>query len=163
VQSFIVEASRNPGALAYTEVSPVFVDGVATLVGPLFDGTGSPYVNQLLGANSEAGKPGAILGFPVMSFARLPESFVAGTYRIGVSCTRFRAGAHYWDTEIEISGTGAARTWKVVGEMPSFSGSGGTQSGTLRLVGIGLTAGGLFVLGALWGGWRRKRKPAGGE
>ena len=161
VQTFIVPADRDPGVLAYTEVSPVFVDASEVPVAPLFDGTGSPFVNQLLGANTEPGQPGRILGFPVMSFARLPESFVAGTYRIGVSCTRFRSASQYWDTEISVSGAGAERTWKVVGKMPEISGAGGKQSGTLRVIGIVLAAAGLFALGMLLGG--RRRRPASSE
>lgn len=156
VQTFIVPADQDPGVLAYNEVSPIVIGQPNALVSPLFDGTGSPFVNQLLGANTEPGQPGHILGFPVMSFARLADSFGAGRYRIGVSCTRFRAGERYWDTTIDIAGSGAARTWKVVGSMPSISGAGGRHTGSLRWIGIALAAVGLFALGVLWGGWRRK-------
>jgi MYXO-CTERM domain-containing protein len=78
-----------------------------------------------------------------------------------VSCTRFRSASQYWDTEISVSGAGAERTWKVVGKMPEISGAGGKQSGTLRVIGIVLAAAGLFALGMLWGG--RRRRPASGE
>lgn len=164
VQTFIVPEDRDPGRLAYSEVSPLFAGEPTALVSPLFDANGSPFVNQLLGANTEPGKPGHILGFPVMSFTRLADSFVAGRYRIGVSCTQFRAGERYWDATIEIAGSGTERTWKLVGSPQSFSGAGGTHSSSLRWIGIALAALGLFALGVLWGGWRRKpRAPRSGD
>ncbi len=96
VQSFIVPATDDPGALTY---GPIWPDGDGRYA--VYQADTRPYSQVLLGQNEVAGQPGRILATPpltmgVFPFGTLPEP----AYRIGMACTLFGETAKYWDTEL---------------------------------------------------------------
>lgn len=98
VQSFVIPAEMDPGALEYGALRPIGENLHA-----LYGADTRPYIQAFLGQNAGPGKPGQILAAPPLSFGVFPAGMLpAGTYRIGVACTYFRDTAKYWDTEIEL-------------------------------------------------------------
>ncbi len=98
VQSFVIPATMDPGALEYRALRPIGENLHA-----LYGADTRPYIQAFLGQNSTPGQPGQILEAPPLSFAVFPAGMLpAGRYRIGVACTYFRDTAKYWDTEIEL-------------------------------------------------------------
>ena len=117
VQSFMVPAGADIGALAYGVIGPEGTDQYA-LFGADF--AASSFANMLTPANAVAGQPGRIEAAEAFSFAVVAgESLPTGSYRIGIACTYFRATDSYWDAEIIVSESVAADPdqfrWRLAG------------------------------------------------
>ncbi len=99
VQSFVIPADLDPGALTYGALRPRG-DNLHALYGA----DTRPFIQVLTGQNSGPGEPGLIVGVPPLSFAVFPAGMLpAGPYRIGIACTWFEKTAMYWDTELVLS------------------------------------------------------------
>ncbi len=106
VQSFMVPADTDIGALKYGVIGPEGTDQHA-LFGADF--AASSFANILTPANAAAGQPGRIEAAEAFSFAVVAgESLPIGSYRVGVACTYFGATDKYWDAEIIVSASVAA-------------------------------------------------------
>lgn len=99
VQSFVVPATLDPGALTYGALRPRGENLHA-----LYGADTRPFIQVLTGQNSGPGESGLIVGVPPLSFAVFPAGMLpAGRYRIGIACTWFEKTASYWDTELILS------------------------------------------------------------
>ncbi|HSL74725.1 MAG TPA: hypothetical protein VK853_09660 [Ilumatobacteraceae bacterium] len=115
IQSFLVPASDDPGALRYGIIR---ADGEGRFA--IYTVQTQPYVHALTGQNPAPGLPGRIPTIPPLSFGVFP----AGTlemqnYRLGIACTLYRETAKFWDTEITLSAAPEVQPgefrWQVVG------------------------------------------------
>ena len=89
VQSYIVPAAVDPATLQFDANGPVPAGVGASLRQPLFDTTGTPYVNALTAPASPAPGPGPIINIPNFDFTLLsPGDIPAGTYNVGIACTQ---------------------------------------------------------------------------
>lgn len=99
VQTFIMPAADDPGALTYESTKPAG-EGRWGLYQP----NTRPYVQGLTEMNQGPGQPGRIGGLPVFTFAIYPpELFEDGEYRIGVACTRYNRTERFWHTTIALA------------------------------------------------------------
>lgn len=154
VQSFVVPASHDPGALVYGSIKPEG-DGRWSL----YEVNTRPLVHALTEMNDGAGQPGRIGGFPPLSFAVFPPGELPeGRYRIGIACTRARRTERYWDTELVLTEVAEDEPgqlhWRAAGAaaVPS-SGDGWSGTTVLVLAAVGAgTAAATFLL-------RRSRTP----
>jgi hypothetical protein len=91
VQSFMVPASADLDAMTFDAHGPVAVAGQFRQ--PLFDTTGSPYVDQLTDIAVPPDVTGGISGVPSFDFGVFaPGDVPAGEYSIGLACTLGPAG-----------------------------------------------------------------------
>ncbi|CAB4701300.1 MAG: hypothetical protein F2934_10325 [Actinobacteria bacterium] len=114
VQSFVVPSTDDPGSLRYMVTGPEGPENDARVA--LYTSEGRPYMNQLLGANSEPGQPAQIIELPSFSFKRLPINYLpSGEYRMGVACTDGKGvTAQYWDTLISIESSPTTMQWRTL-------------------------------------------------
>jgi hypothetical protein len=122
IQSFIVPAGDDPGALQYESVKPVG-DGRWAL----YNQWGSRWVQKMTSPNSGTGSPGLIDESPVLTLAYFkPDQLPAGTYRVGLACTFENATTRYWDARIEFTPGDAATpgSWIVLDQSPYSAPSG---------------------------------------
>ncbi len=129
VNSFIVPATDDPGALRYGVIWPEG-DGRYALYGA----DTRPYSLVLTGQNATAGLPGRIVAPPPFTLGVFPAgTLTADRYRIGLACTYFRETAIYWDTELVMSDDpdiqpGELR-WRLA-DAPDTAGAGSDSGGT---------------------------------
>jgi hypothetical protein len=155
VQSFLVPDSIDPGTLAYDATKPRG-DGLYALYGS----DTKPYVQRATAANTVAGKPGAVVDLPPMSFNVFTPGLVKpGTYRIGIACTLApeRKTAVYWDTQIVITSSSsdhpAGFIWRLASAPASLSKvESGSNAGVIAVVAFAVAA----LLGLFF--WRRSRR-----
>ena len=127
VQTYVVPASVNPSTLTFDATGPVPNGVGATFRQPLYDTTGSPYVDQQTAAADVAGGPGPIINIPNFSYAVFaPGDIPAGSYNIGVACTLGPASAtqmkEFWNVQktfTTAAGGGPAQVNWFVGAQPS--------------------------------------------
>lgn len=126
VQSYVVPASVNPSTLTFDATGPVPNGTGGSFRQPLYDSTGSPYVDQQTAAADVAGGPGPIINIPNFSYAVFaPGDIPAGSYNIGVACTLGPASAtqmkEYWNVQKTFTapGGGPAQVNWFVGAAPS--------------------------------------------
>ena len=97
-QGFLVAAAVDPGALVFgAGPQPVGTNFVASLQGT--DG-------QFLRNRFPAAEPvGLITGVPTINFVPfpVPGTLPAGTYKIGIACTRTQETLSYWATTITVT------------------------------------------------------------
>lgn len=154
VQSFLIPASDDPGALEYGVIR---ADGDGRFA--VYTVDTRPYMHFLTEQNGAPGLPGRVDQSPRLTFAVFPAGTLpAGNYRLGVACTYFRETARYWDTEIVIEDAADVHPgqfrWRLA-EPPSAPSEVDSDSSVVTpalLVTIGLAA-----AGALWFGSRRRR------
>jgi hypothetical protein len=154
VQTFIVPATDDPGALAYGVIGPTGTHQYA-----VYDKFTAPVTDVLTVANAGAGLTARIDMLPPMSFAVFPPGELPdGRYRIGVACTFFGKTANFWDTEIVISASASDQPAHFVWSVPSVpdtsSASSHGSSGWL-IAGVGLLAA-LSLGGLAW--YRNSRR-----
>jgi hypothetical protein len=133
VQSFIVPAADDPGALTFESQKPSG-DGRWAL----YDVNTTPFSQVLTDVSDGPGQPGRVPALPQLSFAVFdPGTFPAGPYRIGVACTLWSETIRYWDAVIEVSDDPADEPaqirWVAVGQSAPSDGDG---SATAALVGV---------------------------
>lgn len=149
VQSFLVPATDDPGALHYGEIAPEG-DGLWAL----YSLDTHAFVHILTLANSQPGLPGRIETLPAFSFVLFPPGTLPdGHYRLGIACTLFRATAKYWDTELILTTSPDDQpgqlVWRVAGaNADAPRSSAGSSDGRWAVVGVGVlgVAALIFVL-----------------
>lgn len=99
VQSFMIPAGDDPGALEFENLKPAGNGRYA-----LYSATTSPYRQALTAPNDEPGKPGLITELPTFSFAALEGSPVeGGSYTIGIACSLDNQATRYWSTAMVVT------------------------------------------------------------
>jgi hypothetical protein len=123
VQSYMVPASVDPATLTFGSVGPLPTATGQAFREPLFAATSDPVVNQQTAAATKPPGPGPIVNIPAMNFAVYkPGDVPAGTYDLGIACTRGAPSPAqldtYWNARLEVkAGLGAAGDaplWTVV-------------------------------------------------
>jgi hypothetical protein len=155
IQSFMVPDKVDPGTLSFDNTQP-HGDGMF----PLYSSDTKPYTQQATAANSTAGKPGAVVNVPPMSFKVFTPGLVApGTYRIGLACTLApaRTTAVYWDTQIVIAAASSDRpagfVWRLASAPATLTKvDSGSNTGVIAVVVLAVAA----LLGFFF--WRRSRR-----
>jgi len=89
VQSYMVPSSVDPGTLQYGSAGPQPTATGSNFKEPLYDTTGTAYVNQQTANATNSGGPGPIINIPTFNFEVFtnPPQIPAGTYNVGISCT----------------------------------------------------------------------------
>lgn len=119
VQSYMVPESVDPATLAFGSVGPVPTGAGAAFRQPLFDTTTAPVVNHQTAAATKPPGPGPIVNIPAADFMVFRAGDIpAGTYNVGIACTRGPVGPKqldtFWNTTLVIAegaGAGAAVRW----------------------------------------------------
>lgn len=143
VQSYMVPASIDPATLQFGSVGPVPVGTGVHFRQPLFDSHTNPYANAQTAAAVHAGDPGPIINIPAFTFSVFKTGDVpAGTYNIGIACTKGQASATqldtFWGARMTLApagGGGGSLTWSVPGARSpagasSLAASTGNGNGT---------------------------------
>lgn len=112
VQSFIVPAADDPGALRYRSIGPVGPGRYA-----LYDVFTNPYVQAQTAQADAPGGPGRIVNLPSFSFEAFPPGELGeGPYRVGIACTLLNETLRYWDASLVLERTAddkpAGLRWK---------------------------------------------------
>lgn len=101
VQSFMVPASVDPGALTFDAAGPTPNGTGASFRQPLYDTNGAPLVNHQTDIEVEGQEGGNISGTPAFDFAVFgdegPTVVPAGSYTMGLACTKGPAGPDQLD------------------------------------------------------------------
>jgi hypothetical protein len=126
VQTYMVPASVDPATLTFGSVGPIPTGTGASFREPLFATTSDPVVNNQTAAATKPPGPGPIINIPAMNFAVYKSGDVAaGTYNIGVACTRGQPSPTqldtYWNTRFDVKaglGDGHSTAWTAVGKAP---------------------------------------------
>jgi hypothetical protein len=156
VQSFLIPATDDPGALRYGIIR---ADGEGRFA--IYTVQTQPFVHALTGQNVAPGLPGQIATIPPLSFGVFPAGTLEmGNYRLGIACTLYRETARYWDTEIVLAAAPEVQpgefTWEVVGASPATPGSDDADSSVLVLLAVVATAVAIAAVVIV----RSRRKPA---
>ena len=138
VQSFLVPATDDPGALHYGEIGP---DGDGRWA--MYSEDTHAFVHILTLANSQAGQPGRIDTMPTFSFVLFPPGTLPdGRYRVGIACTWFRTTAKYWDTVLVLTtsptDTPGNLVWRVAEPPHTSKNEPNSSFGRWAVVGAGL-------------------------
>jgi hypothetical protein len=148
VQSFMVPAVNDPGALRYRIVGPVADHGWA-----LFTADTNSWTDQPTQKAAKSGGEGLVVDIPGFTFNVFrPGDLVPGRYHIGIACTLFGATKRFWSTDIGVSSDvrdkPAGIAWTVVNPPASTSsGAGGGRTWLfVGLVGVAALAGGGIVI-----------------
>jgi hypothetical protein len=128
VQSYMVGAGVDPSTLTFDLAGPIPATVGAGFRQPLFDTTGSPYVNaQTANATTPPG-PGPIINIPDFNLGSVfvPGNIPAGAYNVGIACTLGPAGPtqmkEFWNTTMTFTanaGDGFANVDWSVGAVPA--------------------------------------------
>lgn len=143
VQSYMVPSTVDPSSLTFDSQGPTPNGTGAALRLPLYDTQGSGYIDQLTDITT-----GFISGLPKFWFgifgADGPTVVPAGTYNVGIACTKGLASAtqldKYWNAQFTIAHSAsdepAGLTWTVVnnGTGSSTTSSSTTSSSTSSTV-----------------------------
>lgn len=148
IQSFMVPATDDIGALSYGVIGP---EGPQQLALFGADAAASSFANILTPANAVAGQPGRINTPPPFSLAVAAGELVpSGSYRIGIACTYFGATALYWDTEIEVTqaadGEPSELSWRLPGVAAEPEEQDDSSKLPVFIVAIGAVATGGFIM-----------------
>lgn len=157
IQSFIVPATDDPGALQYELIGPAG-GGVRYA---LYDQLDNPYMQQFTQPNTSPGQPGRVPAVAPLSFGVFPPGTIpAGTYRIGIACTYFRDTGTYWDTTIVVVDDASDAPSKFVWRLESapasvLTSNDGADTGWWIAGGVALA-----ILAALAWSMRHRRTPS---
>lgn len=127
VQSYMVPASVDPTTLTFDVGGPTPQGVGASFRQPLYDTSGSPFVNAQTADASTAGGPGPIINIPTFNLQLFsPGDIPPGAYNLGIACTLGPASAtqmkEFWNTTLTFStngGDGFANVNYSVGAVPS--------------------------------------------
>jgi len=116
--TFFIPSTVDPGSLRFSMTGPANPGHDARI--SLYEVVDKPFLNKFLEPNDTSGKPGTIPPFPAFYFGKLPFDYLpSGTYLMGVACSDGNGTTRtYWDTQIEVSSSASAMTWKVVADQP---------------------------------------------
>lgn len=100
VQSYRVPGAVNPATLTFDSSGPVGHQ-------PLYDTTGSPYVDKQTANANPPGGPGPIINIANFNYAVYgPGDIAPGTYSLGIACTHGPASAtqldRFWNVQVDI-------------------------------------------------------------
>ncbi len=127
VQSFAVPATVDVNGLTFDAAGPVPSDIGAAFRQPLYTVELSPFVDAQTANATTPGGPGPVINIPGFSLGVYePGNVPAGTYTLGIACTKGPASAtqldRYWTTQLEILADAADQpsgiTWTVVTSSP---------------------------------------------
>ncbi len=149
VQSYMVPASVDPGALTFGPDGPTPADVGAALRQPLFSTASTPFVNVNTAVATSPGGPGLVTNLPTFSFAVFgssgPQVVPPGTYNIGYACTVGGEYAldKYWNARLtfvaDATDQPSGITWTAVDTPPSATtttvGSTTTVAGSTTTIG----------------------------
>lgn len=107
-QTYMVPTTKDPSTLTFGSAgpSPASFSTYATFSEPLFTATGNAIKDQQTAAAETPPGPGQIVNLPDMGFGMVwtPGQVPAGTYNIGVACTKpGRIEDIFWNTTITIT------------------------------------------------------------
>ncbi|HEX7276502.1 MAG TPA: hypothetical protein VF244_03945 [Acidimicrobiales bacterium] len=120
VQSYIVPAAVDPATLQFDNNGPTPSGVGADLRQPMYEPTTQPYVDKTTAPASPAPGPGPIINIPDFSFlVYQPGNIPAGTYNVGIACTKGGPSAtqlhSFWNTQMTFAtnatGGPAQVTW----------------------------------------------------
>lgn len=98
VQSFVVQASDDPGALRYRSIGPVGEGRYS-----LLDTLSRSFVHAMTAEEQSPDGPGTIVNIPTFDFAAFPPGTLpSGEYRIGIACSLDGTTVQHWDTRLAI-------------------------------------------------------------
>lgn len=120
VQSYMVPESVDPATLQFGSVGPTPTGVGGAFRQPLFTTTTDPVVNHQTAAATKRPGPGPIVNIPAVNLSVFKAGDVpAGSYNVGIACTKGGASATqldtYWNTKLVVasaSGGGAAISWE---------------------------------------------------
>jgi hypothetical protein len=153
VQSYIVPASVDPAALTFDTSGPVPTGLGASFKQPLFDAAGNGYVSAQTANATVEGGPGPVVNVPGFRLGP-PDVFVpgdipAGTYNVGIACTKGGASAtqldKFWNTQLAVvtaaADVPAGVTWTAIPNpaVTTTTSTSSTSSTTTTTVGDGST------------------------
>jgi hypothetical protein len=128
VQSYMVPASVDPSTLTFDASGPVPNTLGAGFRQPLYDTTGSPYVDAQTANAAAPPGPGPIINIPDFNYGAVfvPGNIPAGAYNLGIACTQGPAGPNqmkeFWNVTKTFTTSAAGGTAEVnwsVGAVPS--------------------------------------------
>lgn len=125
VQTYMVPTSVNPADLTFNALGPLFPAGTdASLYrSALYNTSGSLVVNLTTGIADASGGGLVTSNLPVMSWGAIPGTRPtppAGTYNVGIACTRSAGSVmdKYWNIELTVTADAtdspAGITWSTV-------------------------------------------------
>jgi hypothetical protein len=124
IQSYMVNATKDPGTLTFDSSGPLPNVTGATYVQPMFSG-GNPYVNGNTAVNT-----GALVGVPTFDFTIWsgttgPTFMPPGTYNVGLGCWNLTTQTwdRYWNVQITVASNASGITWQAA--------AGGTPTTTV--------------------------------
>ena len=142
VQSFLLPAADDPGAIRWHDIAPVGKGRWA-----LYDINTNPYTQALTAKAEKLGGPGPIINIPSFNFAVFlpPGLVVPGRYHIGIACSLYNVIVRYWVTDIAVfrvaSDRPAELRWRALDPAPAGSRSGSALSVIVVAVVVLLVAG----------------------
>ena len=112
VQSYMVPSSVSPATLTFDFVGPVPQGVGGSLRQPLYTSDGNPYLNAQTANATQPGGPGPVINIPAFSLGVYePGNVPAGTYNLGIACTRGNASPTqldtYWNAQLVVSTSAA--------------------------------------------------------
>lgn len=140
VQSFLIPASADPGAVVYKGQRPQLEGAWA-----LYRTDTTTYMNAPTNKAARAGGEGEIINIPNVSFKVFsPGMIKAGRYHLGIACSRFAETKRYWSTDVDVTADPgdkpAGIAWKVLDPPASGTGAGGSLPVLPFAVGLGAVA-----------------------
>lgn len=148
IQSFLVPAADDPGAIVYRSIGPSGAGQIA-----LYGVDTNQFVQALTQKNDAPGQPGVVPPLPPLTFGvYAPTDLEPGPHRMGVACSLINETTRYWDTEVEITRDAADEPaqvhWVVTDAATSSSGStsGTTTFVVLAAVVVMVLGGGAYLL-----------------
>ncbi|MBA2608266.1 MAG: hypothetical protein H0U92_04980 [Actinobacteria bacterium] len=126
VQSYHVPSTVDPASLTYDATGPIPNGVGASFRQPLYQTNSSPYVDAQTAPASPAPGPGPVVNIPAFDYSQYDATTLpAGTYNIGIACTKGAASAtqldKYWNAPVTIAADGS---WTAAAP------SGGTTTST---------------------------------
>jgi hypothetical protein len=123
VQSFLVPATDDPGAIAWRSIGPSGAGQIA-----LYKTDTNQFAQQLTEMNPGPGQPGIIPPVAALSFATYaPTDLTPGPHRMGIACTLFNTTTNYWDVQVDLTRDEADQPaqirWTVTSDQSSPSSS----------------------------------------
>ena len=112
VQSFMTPAGVDPATLRFDADGPVPNGLGATFRQPLYDTTGSGYINQQTANADIPGGAGVVVNIAAFDFSVYePGNIPAGAYNVGIACTLGPSSAtqvdRFWDARMDFVASAA--------------------------------------------------------
>lgn len=149
VQSYHVKSTVDPSTLTFDSSGPMPNGTGASFSQPLYATNGNPYIDGQTAPASPAPGPGPVTNIPAFDFSLYDAATLpAGTYNIGIACTKGNASAaqedKFWNVVFTID---ANRSWTAANPT-----SGGTTTTTVAGVTTTTTVAGATTTTTVAGG-----------